>query len=68
MGRSFSIKRTFTDGGERNFKGIQGEGDSKGKNMVVRKCRDYSRIKDYLGLSYYYNTFIRHWDMLEKFY
>lgn len=68
VSRSFAIERTCTNSGERNFKGIQGGTDGKSKNMVVRKYRDSSRIKEYLGLaSYYYNTFTRHQDMLEKF-
>lgn len=43
---SFPIKKTFTNKGERSSKGIQGGGDSRGKNMVVKKCRDYSMIKE----------------------
>lgn len=47
------MDRTFTNGGERSFKGIQERSDGKSKNIIVRKCEDYSRIREYLGVASY---------------
>lgn len=58
---------TFTNGGDRTFKGIQKRSDGRNKSLMARKCRDYSSIRDYLRVvSYYCKAFIRCWDMLEK--
>lgn len=45
--------RTFTNGREKSFKGIQERSDGKSKIIIVRKCRDSSRIREYLGVVSY---------------
>ena len=54
------IKKTFTNGGKRSFKGIRGGSNGRDKNMVVRKSRDYYRIKEYVEVVHYdYKAFTR---------
>lgn len=45
---------TFTNDGERTVKGIQERRDGGNKDMILRKCRDYSSIRDHLRVVSYY--------------